>query len=265
MDVTEEPPEHEHVWDYRQNTSRGYVLPAHEECIDCGATRMPPEPVYITPDGRHLEPVDVTEEPPVGSQVTDVNGDVWHRRDDIVWRLVAYRDKSGSFGGAPWGHVREFAPLRLTTDADRERVGLPVDTAPDVDPDEALAKVLYARRLGPPETELPRWAPSTRDAYLDMARAARERIEGEMDKCYAKEDAIAHDRAERAESDVARLTRERDDLRARVDELIRERGQAIERYKALRADVERQRDDLPWGSTRLVFSGVLDRDDERAK
>lgn len=91
------------------------------------------------------EPVDVTEEPPAGSRLVDCHGHVW-RRGGRGWGIEGLIP--GSNFDNPWSTVQQYAPLRTTTDADRERVGLPTvntpegtapgDTAPDVDPDEAL-------------------------------------------------------------------------------------------------------------------------------
>ena len=93
------------------------------------------------------EPAGITEEPPVGSQVTDKAGDVWERRE-AGWALW-WPERSGWIADLHkgafdlWPVVRDQAPLRFTTDEDRERVGLPVEPAPDVDPDGPLAGEFY--------------------------------------------------------------------------------------------------------------------------
>ena len=185
---------------------------------------------------RRDEPVDVIEEPPVGSQVTDKDDDVWERRGERGWKLVGFDGRPASPGQNPvkWTALRSEAPLRLTTDADRERVGLPVDTAPDVDPDEKCDLC-----GGGPNS--PSHVVGCPPGYLDARRWKA--------------------RAEQAEADVEQLTRERDDLRARVDDLIQERGRAIERYKELRADVEWECAKSPDHPT----ARILDADDERVR
>ena len=93
--------------------------------------------------GECCEPADITEEPPVGSQVTDREGDVWERREN-GWTWWA-RDRWLLIRRSWESVVRDAAPLRFTTDEDRKRVGLPVNPAPaDVDPD-ALADMTRQR------------------------------------------------------------------------------------------------------------------------
>ena len=197
------------------------------------------------------EPVDVTEEPPVGSQVTDREGDVWKRREE-GWALW-WPERSGwladldGWGDDPWPVVRKRAPLRPTTDEDRKRVGLPTmntpegtapgDTAPNVDPDEALARVLEA-------------ADERTATWLGMAREVRKHIEVERDESQqadawlriVRHPVIASvpvprdgrsfveavmDHLTDLQEDVERLTRERDDLTAEVAAKAWDEGYAV--------------------------------------
>lgn len=191
------------------------------------------------------EPVDVTEEPPIGSQVTDVDGEVWGRFKEgwQVWAALGYMEWSGV--SDPWVNVRACAPLRLTTDADRERVGLPVDTAPDVDPDDTEAYLTGKRT--------PDQAEQLAARVLDL------------------------------EADVERLTRERDEARRDVANVARDYDQQRDRYEALRADVEHALKEAAKHSEWLRAHGedlehrgcasharrelrdLLDRDDERGR
>ena len=308
------------------------------------------------PEGVRDEPVDVTEEPPVGSQVTDREGDVWERREDgwALWwheRPGWLADLYGS-GLDPWPTVRAQAPLRLTTDEDRERVGLPVEEAPaddglaewerelfrpatccgkcppiagggydctcegnprcekadtpeewhgnpapaDVDPDEALAKVVWDAFWIGTDIDAKWELNDERPDWLRVARTAREHIEAEMDKCYAKEDATAHDRAEKADDSTRhwrslalnmeakrlRAEDERDEARRERDmaesegsaetralgnasqhvlALAGERDEWKARHAALRDDVEREYEEAP----DYPMARILDRDDERGQ
>ena len=146
--------------------------------------------------------------------------------------------------------ARDHLHRLLAEESAAERRDEPVDTAPDVDPDEALAKVLW--QYLPDEDD--EWAETyadesnvTKHQMQVLARAAREHIETEV------------------REDVERLTRERDDLRARVDDLIRERGQVIERYRALRADIARTAGWPDFGAHSGVLLGLLRRDDDRGR
>lgn len=66
----------------------------------------------------------ITEEPPVGTQVTDRDGDVG-TRSESGWKMTT---RGGTVPGTfSWAKIRSRAPLRLTTDADRVRVGLPLE------------------------------------------------------------------------------------------------------------------------------------------
>lgn len=150
------------------------------DCASCGE----PEPTW---QHECPDPVGVTVEPPVGSQVTDRGGDVWQRFEDGWDWWWNGRLEWSDTGYHKWSELRsQLAPLRLTTDADRERVGLPVglqianeevqtanDGSPrckDVDPDEALARVIFGDAYGSHE--------GLRLAQLDVARAAREHLIG---------------------------------------------------------------------------------------
>ena len=232
------------------------------------------------------EPADITEEPPVGSQVTDGSGDIWERRE-VGWALW-WPERSGwvheLLGGdpSPWPTVRSVAPLRPTTDADRERVGLKVDPAPaDVDPDEALAKVIHETERAHMEAEMGAEVESwenasefTRTVGLIAARAAREHIEAERIDAEAKRDqwkanvrdaAIA--RAEKTQADLARVTGERDGqterLRLAYDALKKAEAKA-ERYDALRADVWVESGSRV-AAVAAAAHGILARDDARAE
>lgn len=255
-----------------------------EPVEDCG---YPPR-VHVNPERTDWldepipvpqpEPADITKEPPVGSQVTDGSGEVWERHE-VGWALW-WPERSGwvyeLLGGdpSPWPVVRNRTPLRPTTDADRVRVGLPVEPAPaDVDPDEALAKVAFGEYMLSPSWD--EAEPDMRKAWIDVARAAREHIEAEdaaahpvgcgqmirdvrdgngfstqidgvlIAKCdtygRTKSESVANARADKAEADLARVTEERDGqterLRLAYDALKKAEAKA-DRYDALRADLE---------------------------
>lgn len=93
-----------------------------------------------------------------------------------------------------------------------------VDTAPDVDPDEALARALYEAFW---RTEYPYDEPS--ETWLRVARVARERIEAEH-----KADLWGVLKAEQMRAD---------ELEAKIERLTRERDEAQERHELLRAGV----------------------------
>lgn len=113
-----------------------------------------------------------------------------------------------------------------------------VDTAPDVDPDEALARAMYERADDEPGT----WPPPHPDdlAYwMRLARVALEHLQDDLPNysLYLAE----RTRAKRAEA-------ERDAFRERLD--------------ALRDDLM----GIDWPpAPRLVVSEALDRDDERGR
>lgn len=108
-----------------------------EPVEDCG---RPPR-VHVNPERTDWldepipvprpEPADIVEEPPVGSQVTDCDGEVWGRLKEgwQVWDARGHMEWSGV--SDTWAIVCSNAPLRPTTDADRERVGI----APATDPE----------------------------------------------------------------------------------------------------------------------------------
>lgn len=166
-----------------------------------------PEPPKADP-----EPAEITEEPPVGFRLADCHGTVW-RRGERGWGIEGLIP--GSNFDNPWSIVQQYAPLRPTTDDVPER---PAGEHPDEALAQTIADAFYEG-----------------DSY-DAARAAREHIEGEMHKCYAKEDATAHDRAEKAEADVERLTRERDEAREVAKSHIKDAGDWWQRYEALRKE-----------------------------
>lgn len=215
------------------------------------------------------EPVDVTEEPPCGSQVTDKDGDIW-QRTNVGWRPWLEMGKWASGTRYQWFVIRKYAPLRLTTDA--ERVG--IDTAPDVDPDEALNRAVAEAidDVSPPP-------PAPWDAdWLDRAtaaaiRAAREHIEQEipeeLDKIGITWQSRARrmgKRAEKAEAEVLRLQGlSLGDLRRKV-QAEAERDEWKARHLALRADVERvRRNRTTLTDVLMCIADVLDRDDERGQ
>jgi len=99
------------------------------------------------------------------------------------------------------------------------------------DPDEALAKVLL-NHIG--RAQGMTWANTMlRDEYLKAARAAREHLDAEslpVTQDALERELALHERAEQAEAEVERLTRERDsqaerlrEAYAEVDRLTRER------------------------------------------
>lgn len=126
---------------------------------------------------------DITEEPPVGSQVTDRDGDVWERREG-GWSGTDEYGLGFAYCKVEWSRLRNYAPLRPTTDADRERVGLPVESAPaDVDPDEDRAAHKSAlaaenlRRAEKLEADLAR-VTKERDGWKDRHAALRADVDG---------------------------------------------------------------------------------------
>ena len=142
----------------------------------------------------------------------------------------------------------------------------------DVDPDEALAKVIHETERAHMEVEMGAEVESwenasefTRTVGLISARAAREHIHL-TDKRY-ESDLALFERAEKAEADLARVTEDRDRLWGE-----RDKAQAkADRYDALRADVEKRhkgcRHELKRGTcehSTEVLEGILTRDDERA-
>ena len=177
---------------------------------------------------------DITEEPPVGSQVTDREGDVWERREGgwALWwpeRSEWLTDLYGS-GLDPWPVVRVQAPLRFTTDEDRRRVGLPVEAATAIWEREC-------KRL------------------TDRANLWRERCQ-------------------EAEADLARVTEERDEAVKRAEGYDKDRRAVADRYERLRKDVERYEGGMGYVSahTRVQLLAVknrlrsiLARDDERGQ
>lgn len=205
------------------------------------------------------EPADITEEPPVGSQVTDCDDEVWGRFEEgwQVWDALGNMEWSGD--SDPWSAVRNFAPLRPTTDEDRKRVGLPVEPAPaDVDLDETLADVL----IGMLRARSGFGSGQTLGVAYDLARAAREHIEAEGE--HAAMALVREAETERDEwREVAGLYEDgRDKWIAAHDEMRDERDRhsrsadkwcnlyadkceeiesvqaKADRYDALRADVE---------------------------
>lgn len=250
---------------------------------------------------RHAERViraraaDITEEPPAGSQVTDCEGDVWGRREGgwTIWSPGRPGWLADLYESAldSWPVVRISAPLRPTTDADRERVGLPVEPAPaDVDPEpkaeldevEALAKVLRLT-AGRPGFSFP-WEAITqeaRDEYLNLARAAREHIEAE--------DAAAHpvgcgqmirdvrdgngfstqtDGVLIAKCDTYGRTKSESVANARADKAEAERDALkakADRYEALRDDVEEVVHEHRTSTVTRRLADALARDTERAE
>lgn len=172
------------------------------------------------------EAEDITEEPPVGSQVTECEC------------------------SHPTPAARCVCP---TCDHDNS-----TDPAPaDVDPDEALARALCDMGW----TDVP-----TMTDWIDVARAAREHIEANQLYAYRP---VAAER-DKAEADLARVTKERDKYMAdsahRLDLLNKAQVKA-DRYDALRADVEAQLWIARTANFRYTierFESILARDTERA-
>lgn len=121
------------------------------------------------------------------------------------------------------------------------------DPAPaDVDPDEALAKVLCSAFWGG------QVMPSADNAdWTNVTRAAREHIEAEDEGRAAHKSALAAEnlrRAEKAEADLARVTEERDRHSRAADKwcnLYADKCEEIEsvQAKAARARVTKERDE----------------------
>lgn len=150
-------------------------------------------------------------------------------------------------------------------DEARERVGLPVDTgprivcgvcgarpdsllghvdcAPDVDPDEALAKVIFKAFSGSSGREVDDTGPGWRA----VARAAREHIEAEQ------------------ESLERTVVDEWDDMLARAEKAEAERDEWKARHEALREDVETRWAFVDDNFLKDILHSILKGDDERAK
>ena len=175
--------------------------------------------------------------------------EVWMDTGDLaqVHALLAIHDTLAE--------IRDRLPERETDKA---------EPAPVPHPDEALAKVLHdADSNGHFSWE--GTGLETRADYLRMARAAREHIEAEMDKCYAKEDATAHDRAEKAEADLARVTRERDEAigtTRRYSEALDGLRYHFDNHPAPTVYPSAVARRIKW---RMEEVGILARDDARAE
>lgn len=76
----------------------------------------------------------LTEEPPVGTQVVDGFGNLWENLTDgwTRWEFRGWAFGRHVGAGRAWSSMA--APLRLATDADRERVDLPRDQWPSRPP-----------------------------------------------------------------------------------------------------------------------------------
>lgn len=165
-----------------------------------------------------------------------------------------------------------------------EHADWPVDAAPaDVDPDEALAMDLYhASLLIPPVKEIGStvWL-SERDheMWLGVARAAREHIETEREDAPSADVLVAdmwkqHRRAEKAEADLADMTRQRDEAVKRVEGYDKDRRAVADRYERLRKDVERYEGGMGYVSAHTKvqllavknrLGSILARDAERGQ
>lgn len=224
----------------------------HGEC--CEPAPVPrPEPACVcgSVDDFHLpacyEPAAITEEPPVGSQLTDREGDVWERRTGwrLSWHVWLKEMRTWDTEPEPWELadyrcVTDYAPLRPTTDEDRVRVGLPVDPAPaDVDPDEALAKVLEA-------------ADQRTATWLGMAREVRKHIDRnsppEVTPLLERECEQQRVRVVKAEADLARATKERDGMEAARNAALQNEANTYDRMvewqeRALKAEAKADRYD----------------------
>ena len=146
-----------------------------------------------------------------------------------------------------------LAAIKHETETPMREHGECCEPAPaDVDPDEALAKVLHDADLNGHFS----WKGTgleTRADYLRMARAAREHIESEWEPYILREQTArekAQDRAVKAEA-------ERDEAQMERSDALIERDALRKRLDALRADLS------PGGLTWTVRT-ALRRDDERA-
>ena len=160
--------------------------------------------------------------------------------------------------------ARNIAALKHELETPMREHGECCEPAPaDVDPDEALAKVLHdADSNGHFSWE--GTGLETRADYLRMARAAREHIEAEQEEVVAtlrEEVAIQTARAEQAEVWMSKWQQSSNDARDERDALR-------ERLDALRADVTRFHE--MWGGGEIErlaksdFAECLARGDERA-
>lgn len=74
--------------------------------------------------GRENGAEPLIEEPPVGTQVVDKEGDIWTEREDGMTQF--WRCGEWMMSTYTWDDItQDCGPLRLATDADREQVGLP--------------------------------------------------------------------------------------------------------------------------------------------
>lgn len=232
---------------------------------------------------------DVTSEPHVGAQLTDKDGDIWERFER-GWRLITYKERptdGTSETYVMWREVRNYAPLRFTTDAD-----LPNQT------EQLAERERLAERVLDLEDELRDEVTAhgtTRAALLHVTRK-REAAVKQADQSYAELEAmwdryrIAAGQRDEAVRRAERAEDERDAYQARITELetslanrediikvrTRERDEALawgpsvadnwrRRYKALRADVETKFavPSNPYNGLRWSREDILARDDER--
>lgn len=178
-----------------------------------------------------------------------------HEQDAFVCIIAGVIARPGSTV------VRQSLALSLAADpaAAAKLRGVMGEPAPtEVDPDEALAKVIQAAYF-------------VRRDWLHTARAAREHIEANERHEY---DILMRDRneqvarAEKAEADLARVTALASELERAFDTETRRADRAEGLHKALRDDVEKEAEhwhgrymDTDDGTTKkaLLVSEVADR------
>lgn len=128
----------------------------------------------------------LTKEPPVGTQVVGKDGYMWRHSYPGGWELWLEHRNAWDYP-AEWSLLQEVAPLRLATNADRERVGLPRDQWPSSEPaprilgpDEIAVKVPKALAYVTPEdvrdeartvVDFPYWVGQLLQAIADALEA----------------------------------------------------------------------------------------------
>lgn len=134
------------------------------------AERMYPngDPLTEKTDGPESA---ATEEPAVGEQVTDSDGDVWQRFEDgWYW----WKGESGCWSSIPRARdyvQTTYGPLGRTTDDDRRRVGLPVrneDASPETYSDVLAGLADHIHFSSPDGREVTVVVPAVPRGYLPL-------------------------------------------------------------------------------------------------
>lgn len=99
------------------------------------------------------------DEPEVGTQLTDMDGDIWER-GPLGWNMWSTRDRRWfvSISDTQWDFVARFAPFHATTNFERDAARLPYGEHNDV---MALCDRRWCERehpfSAPDELEVSRW------------------------------------------------------------------------------------------------------------